>query len=302
MQQIKTWEHHKGAAYETVSGIDVIDCETCGFKHIIPIPTDEELETYYSETFVEERPLYIDRIEEDLVWWKTVYADHYDNFEKLLAPDRRKILEVGCGLGHFLEFGKNRGWEVMGIEPSRKSAAYAGQLGIDVLNVMLTQENADSLGTFDVVYLQEVLEHVNDADGFIKILKNLIRPGGLICIAVPNEYNPLQLGLIKSLGYDPWWVSRLHINYFDFESLGNLLTQNGFNIELQTTSFPMEFFLYMNRKYVGNDELGRKCHSLRKEFELNMNKSGNNKLKRGLYESLARLNIGRECIFIGKLI
>jgi SAM-dependent methyltransferase len=296
----KEWGEHKGKVLVTDSEFDVIECSLCGFSHIIPIPSDEELNAYYSEEFVEERPLYIKRITEDLEWWRIVYNERYDLFDKHLKSNTKRIIEIGCGLGHFLETGKERGWTTLGIEPSKKSASYARNLGLEVINEMLSNNNVSSLGEFDVVYLQEVLEHSNDPQTFLKICLKLVKPGGIICIAVPNDFNPLQKGLTKELAYPSWWVTQLHINYFSFDSLEELLKSIGFDIIVRTTSFPMEFFLYMGKNYVGNDELGRDCHSLRKNFDIQLNKSGLLDIKQDLYTSLARMGIGRECIILAR--
>ncbi|GAI77011.1 unnamed protein product, partial [marine sediment metagenome] len=43
-------EHH-GEAIDSKDGYDVIECEACGFKHVIPIPTPEELDKLYKEEF-----------------------------------------------------------------------------------------------------------------------------------------------------------------------------------------------------------------------------------------------------------
>ena len=58
----------------------------------------------------------------------------------------------------------------------------------------------------------------------------------------------------------------------------------------------------MNHKYVGNDKIGRECHKQRKFFELNLNKSNDNDLKRKIYKNFAKLNIGREIILIGRIV
>ena len=46
---IKNWKGHKGTILDTIEEIDVIDCKTCGFNHIIPIPTQKELEGFYRD-------------------------------------------------------------------------------------------------------------------------------------------------------------------------------------------------------------------------------------------------------------
>lgn len=118
----KTWHQHQGLILETKNGFDVIDCSFCGFKHIVPIPTADELEkAYRHEYYSREKPLYLQRHREDLDWWNMVYDERYEILEKHLAVDRRSILDVGSGPGFFLLRGKERGWTTKGVEPSKRA-------------------------------------------------------------------------------------------------------------------------------------------------------------------------------------
>lgn len=243
MAETKQWQNHKGCVLDSVKGFDVIQCQTCGFKHIIPIVTTEETEKYYSEQFLQERPSYVDRYEEDLDWWKMVYAEKYDMFEEYLPAGCRRILDIGCGLGLFPQEGKERGWEAIGIEPSRQAAEYARHLGLEVINEPFSQKHVEDLGRFDIVHMHEVLEHIPGPTDMLRLAHQLLEPHGLLCVIVPNDYNPLQRLLREQLGFKPWWVGpQVHINYFDFESLEQLLCSLGFQVLLKTATFPMEVF------------------------------------------------------------
>jgi hypothetical protein len=101
----------------------------------------------------------------------------------------------------------------------------------------------------------------------------------------------------------PWWVAPPHhINYFNFETLPNMLNNIGFQIMLLEATFPIDMFLLMGKNYVQDDSVGRDCHKMRKNFELNLSKAGQNELRRNLYQSFTKLNIGREIVVIGKKI
>jgi hypothetical protein len=65
-------------------------------------------------------------------------------------------------------------------------------------------------------------------------------------------------------------------------------------------TFPIDLFLLMGENYVGDDELGRRCHGKRKRLEINLEKAGLTDLKRSLYRSFAELGIGREIQVIGR--
>lgn len=302
MVEKKKWKEHAGTVLDSVKGFDVIECEPCGFSHIVPIPGIEELdEVYRKEYYSTEKPLYLERYREDLDWWNLTYNERYDKFEEVLAPARRRILDVGSGPGYFLLQGKKRGWETVGIEPSKQAARHSKDLGLNIVEEFLSEDTAEGLGKFDVVHMSAVLEHIPDPGWMIELCKNLLNPGALICIVVPNDYNPFQLALRKACAFDRWWVAPPHhINYFSHDSLSQLLVKNGFEIVDHTTTFPMELFLLMGDNYVGNDQLGRHCHSKRKAFELNLEKADNSKLKHEMYKALTSLGAGREVQIIAK--
>ena len=298
----KEWNGHHGPVLATINGFDVIDCQAHGFKHIIPIPTTEELtEAYKHEYYSAEKPLYIQRYLEDIEWWNMVYAERYETLEAHLPEQRRRLLDVGSGPGLFLQHGKDRGWDVSGVEPSVQAAKHSHEQGLNVTNDFLTEANAASFGQFDAINLSEVLEHIPDPASFLKITYGMLAPSGLICIAVPNDFNELQKAAVSQQKLPEWWVAPPHhINYFDHPSLASLLNDSGYEVIHQESTFPIEMFLLMGDLYVGNDTLGRTCHGKRKSFELNMQRAGMGDLKRKMYQKLAELNIGREIVLFAR--
>jgi len=82
-----------------------------------------------------------------------------------------------------------------------------------------------------------------------------------------------------------------------------LLKKRGFDILQIESTFPIDLFLLMGETYIGNELLGRGCHSKRKTLEINLAGSGHNKVKRELYIAMAKLGIGREiCAYARKLV
>lgn len=300
--KIKTWKGHAGPLLDAVDGFDVIECGACRFKHIVPIPAAEELEEIYREEYYsKEKPLYLERSEEDRDWWNLVYGERYDFFEENLSSGSRRILDVGSGSGLFLLYGKQRGWQTLGIEPSSQAAAYSRDSGLEIIEGLLDAETAEKVGTFDVVYMHEVLEHIPGPREMLCLAGSLLKPGGLICVIVPNDYSPFQHALVTVCGYKPWWVAPPHhINYFDFDSLSRLLASGGFEVISSEATFPIDLFLLMGEDYVGKDDVGRRCHERRKIFERNMAKAGLSGLKRMLYRSFAEHGIGREVMIYGR--
>ncbi|WP_028771666.1 class I SAM-dependent methyltransferase [Shewanella waksmanii] len=296
-------KHHRGPVIDKVDNKEVVDCQVCGFKHVLPLPTKAEQEDFYRQDFYEsEKPLFFKQKEEDESWLTLQYSDRYDTFESSLPDSRRRILDVGTGPGFFLKHGKSRGWEVKGIEPSTSAAQYANTMGLDVDEAFLDASNSNKLGKFDVVHASLVLEHVYNPIELIQLMHSMLEEGGLLCITVPNDYNPFQATLREVDTFQPWWVCPTHhVNYFSPHSLSTLISNSGFTILLKETSFPMDLFLLMGDNYVNDGKLGRTCHHKRVAFDTKLANAGRNDLKRKLYQAFAELDIGREiCIYAKK--
>ena len=295
-------EAHTGPLVDSINGFEIIDCQKCRFKHIVPVPTPEMLdEIYRKEYYDNEKPLYISRTKEDQEWWDLVFKDRYDTFEEFLEPSQRRVLDIGSGAGFFLLYGKNRGWNVLGVEPSKQAAEYARNMGLNVIEEFFTEGLSSQIGHFDVVYLSQVLEHVPNPEEILAASYKILNPGGLVCVVVPNDYNPFQVALRNQRDFMPWWVAPPHhINYFDANSITHVVEKAGFETLLKEATFPMDLFLMMGDNYIGNDLLGRQCHGKRKLFETTMAEAGLNSLKRSFYRFLAQENLGRETLIVAR--
>lgn len=293
---------HEGPVIDSVDGVNIIACEHCQFRHVDPLPTIEELKEFYRHDFYEkDKPLSIPHKIEDQEWLNLQYSDRYDTFEQFNHSKNLRILDIGSGAGFFLKHGLERGWTVLGLEPAAQAAKYAREQGIEVIEDIFCEEVVGSLGEFDVVHASLVLEHVPDPIQIIKTAYRITKPGGIICISTPNDYNPFQHALRKVDQYPPWWVCpNHHLNYFSPESLKQLIERCGYIHFHSESSFPIDLFLLMGDNYVGNSELGRSCHKKRIRFEKTLELAGLNSVKRQLYQSLADLNLGREICIYGR--
>lgn len=296
------WNGHEGPVLTSANGFDVIDCKKCQFKHIIAIPTEEELDkSYRHDYYTQEKPLYIERYREDLDWWNMVYTRRYEILEQHLPASRRRLLDIGSGPGFFLLNGKERGWRVKGIEPSLQAAAHSRGLGLDIENAFFSEQTAPQLGSFDAINMSAVLEHIPNPSALLGLVHRQLNADGIVCIVVPNDFNPFQLVLRDHLGFKPWWVAPPHhVNYFDFSSLSRLVEKHGFEVVHQECTFPIDMFLLMGDNYIGNDALGRACHSKRMRFEKAMADSGFGSVLTSLYSALAGQGLGREVVLYAR--
>jgi SAM-dependent methyltransferase len=299
-ENILSQEGHAGPCLARVKDHTIIACAACGFRHALPLPDPAAMERAYRENYyAEEKPTFLAHAGEDQAWAELAQQDRLEIFERLLGSGRRRLLDIGSGPGFFLATAKARGWQASGIEPSRQAAAHARQLGVDVVEGFFNAASARTLGRFDAIHLNNVLEHIPDPIALLTLAGALLEPGGLICINVPNDFSPLQIAGRAAVNAEEWWIAPPHhLNYFDFESLTRLLTRLGFTPRERLTSFPMELFLMMGEDYTKNPALGRACHNRRKAFDMAFEAAGLKETRRAFYRALAEAGLGREAVVI----
>lgn len=110
-----------------------------------------------------------------------------------------RLLDVGCGHGLLLDEARRRGYEVSGLELSASGAAYARDvLGLDVREITL--DALEEPGSYSVVVLADVIEHLDDPVGAIDRCHELLAPGGVLCIVTPDPSSPTA-----RLAGRRWW-------------------------------------------------------------------------------------------------
>lgn len=139
---------------------------------------------------------------------------------------RGKILDLGAGIGAFLNTMKEKGWEITGIEPD----AGARQQAKNLFNIELQETNALaqlSANGFDAITLWHVLEHVHQLHTYVERLKSLLRPNGKLFIAVPN-YQSLDSSIYK-LYWAAYDVPR-HLYHFTPRAIAILMEKHGLKL------------------------------------------------------------------------
>ncbi len=109
-----------------------------------------------------------------------------------LEPGRR-VLELGCGTGVFLQKTARSGAAIHGLDLSDELLAKARGKLADCPNVTLDQGNAEQMpypsAHFDTVYGSSVLHHL-DLEAALRDIHRVLKPGGRIVFAEPNILNP----------------------------------------------------------------------------------------------------------------
>lgn len=163
----------------------IVQCDSCGFRFTNPRPNANELGKYYKSED------YVSHSNTTKGFINSTYQSvrKYTLLKKLQLISKYfktgKILDIGCGTGEFLNICKNAKWNAIGIEPSLDARKMAIEnYGLDVREEAEIK-NLES-ESFDIITMWHVLEHVPNLNERIEDLKRLIKPNGIIIIAVPN--------------------------------------------------------------------------------------------------------------------
>jgi len=278
----------------------IIDKEY-GYLRADPIPSKKEVEVYYKEEFYSAKRFNDSSLEVQKDG-KDFYDNHWDEIYKhcknFFKNKDFTMFDIGFGYAQALLYFKEKGVEVSGLEPSPEGVEYARSKGLEVYEAGIEDFACTKGKRFDVVMMINVLEHLRHPQEILKsIQKNLLNPGGVLIIEVPNEFNDFQTTANDEYNLNEWWVCPPHhLNYFSSTSLKLLLEKCDYSVEHMQATFPLEMFLLMGDVYVGNPELGKKCHNKRVEFEKIMLKHNKKEKLSLFYQALAELDLGRQSI------
>ena len=199
----------------------IVECKACGTARFFPALPSALVSTfypseYYGSTGEKFRPLV-----EALV---RTLAARQAGFIARQIPLGGKVLDIGCGRGTLLSALARQGFESHGFELTANAA-----LGLDPRIELRTgsdlREAAYPAQWFDAVVLWHVLEHLSDPRAVIQEIHRVLRPGGLLVVAVPN-YSSWQA---RWAGGD-WFhldVPR-HLFHFPISAIKTLLASCGF--------------------------------------------------------------------------
>jgi SAM-dependent methyltransferase len=106
-------------------------------------------------------------------------------------PGRGRLLDIGCGNGAFLVRAHDMGWHAEGCEVDPKAVEACRQLGLEVKQGDAFDESYET-GSFDMITMSHVIEHVVDQEALLRRIYALLKPGGWFWMALPN---PQSMGL-----------------------------------------------------------------------------------------------------------
>ena len=220
----------------------LLSCRGCGLLFAHPLPDESEKE----ET---ERQAYVGEVlPEAAEFFESCNADFVEDeivrgFRRVLrlleqGRGQGRMLDVGAGTGLFMHLAREQGWQIKGLdlcELSREKARAEFGVEVDVGDFRSAPYQPES---FDCITMLDVLEHSLDPAAFLARALELLKPGGLLYVAVPNQRsllaNLVDRWIWLGLPARRWFLERLyvspHIFYFHPRLLKRALEDAGFEV------------------------------------------------------------------------
>ena len=158
-----------------------------------------------------------------------------------------KLLDYGCGTGHFLDYAHSKGWQVQGVEPDETARQ---NLPSTLANKVVADLDSIKDEDFNVITLFHVLEHVHQLDSTLKSLIQKLNANGVLILALPNHQSH------DAQHYGEYWAGYdvpRHLYHFNQRSLFHLSRKYGLNI---VSTIPMKFDSYyvsmLSEQYLGH--------------------------------------------------
>lgn len=229
---------------------DLLYNETLDMLETFPQPKAEELSGYYeSDAYIshtDSKKSGTDKLYQLVK--KIALASKLKLINSFKTTDKN-LLDVGCGTGDFLLTCKNKGWKVTGVEPNAKAKITSehkltGESGSEIYSEI---KQLKPEAQFDVITLWHVLEHVPNLDVYISTLKSLLKPKGILIVAVPN-FRSYDANYYKQFwaAYD---VPR-HLWHFSKKSIQRLFTKQEMSVvKISPMWFDSFYVSLLSEKY-----------------------------------------------------
>jgi SAM-dependent methyltransferase len=210
-------------------------CEHCAlWNYDLDCGLDQ---TQYTESYVSPR---------DAGFMHNVHQRKTWDFLKKRLGRPGKMMDIGCGNGGLLYLAREDGWQVQGLELSASAArSIKEDTGIDVAVGDFLEYAGEDAGSYDLVALRHVLEHLPDSVLAMQQIGRMLKPAGLALLEFPNTASAayaykrfLKNHGLKNKKYSQQWRPG-HCNEFCRKAFEFLLDKTGFEL--------LEWHTYSNK-------------------------------------------------------
>jgi 2-polyprenyl-3-methyl-5-hydroxy-6-metoxy-1,4-benzoquinol methylase len=155
---------------------------------------------------------------------------------QFIPESTKTLIDIGCGEGRFGAAVKRTlpQCEVWGVEPVTAAATIAAQHSDKIVSQKIEEIGDLPSEYFDIVIMNDVLEHLTYSEPALSIVKRLLKPSGQFIMSLPNVryYTNVRDLLFKGdWQYEDFGIrDRTHFRFFTKKSATRLLSENGFEV------------------------------------------------------------------------
>ena len=172
---------------------------------------------------------------------------------RLPAGRAPRYLDVGCSTGFVVEAARNTGWDATGIDLNPSAIEFGRSRGLDLRTVAL-EESGFAPGSFDAVSLFDVLEHLLEPARTLRACAELLAPGGILFLYVPNFDSASRL-LMGANAHFIWPTH--HLNYYTPATIRDLMLRHALTPALIVTEgLDIEDYIWYRREVLHRDADG----------------------------------------------
>lgn len=264
----------------TQENFEILECNECKLLFTSPCPAPDKIGDYYkSEDYLSHNeskkgivPTIYNLVKKVNIKNKFKIATN----RQQTTANNQNILDIGCGVGDFLNYAKEKGCNITGIEPSEDARKIAeSKLGTKIFSPEELQNIPNE--SFDIVTMWHVLEHVADLKTEIHHLERIVKKNGRLVLALPN-YKSFDAEYYK----DKWAAYDVprHLNHFSRTSIKNIFNTTAFQlIDIKPLKWDSYYISMLSEQYLKHSN-----HILK--ATLNGCKSNCKARKSGEYSSL----------------
>lgn len=208
-------------------------CAGCGLGYTSPRVHAERLHELYGERYWSSECArhfgYTSYLEEEKAYLRT-FRRRARLVRRAVPPGR--LLEVGCAAGYFLAVMRDLGYEVHGVEISGEAVQSARKrFGLDAVHACRLGDAPYPAGSFDLVAMWDVVEHLADPLAELAHCHRLLRPGGALVLQTQD----LDSLARRVMGRRWHHFKQLeHLYHFDRRTLRELLGRAEFDVQQET--------------------------------------------------------------------
>jgi len=240
----------------TVSGdtFPVFECADCTARFTNNVPSEDEIGAYYkSEDYIshsETSKGIVNTLYHTIRRYTLQKKKNLVHHES--GKDNGNILDLGSGTGALPEVMKTAGWLVKGLEPDENARKIAETRGVDVSSINQFFHLPEN--SFDVITMWHVLEHVHRLHEYFEHFQKILKPDGVLVIAIPNYTSQ------DALHYRSFWAAYdvpRHLYHFSPNSIRVLTEKHGFKVDsIKPMWFDSFYVSMLSEKYKKNGSIG----------------------------------------------